>query len=118
MYCTKCGFQTRETDNFCSACGHQFPRASDAPFQNTSGHNSPRRLYRLLTDRKIAGVCSGLADYFGVDVTLIRLAVAAAVIFSGGIGLLAYIAAWIIMPAERRPLAPRSSPFGASQASA
>ena len=58
-------------------------------------------------DKKIAGVCSGFAQYLDVDVTLVRLAVVAGTLFSGGIGLLAYIAAWIIMPSDRyvRPFA-------------
>ena len=56
-----------------------------------------KRLYKSATDKKIAGVCGGIAEYFNVDSTLIRLAW---VVFSllGGSGLLAYIIAAIIMP--------------------
>ena len=55
-----------------------------------------RRLY-LGTDKKIAGVCSGIADFFGIDPTLVRLGW---VVFSlaGGSGILAYIIAMIVMP--------------------
>jgi phage shock protein C len=58
-----------------------------------------RKLYRSKTDRKLAGVCGGLAQYFGVDATLIRvLFVLLAVL--GGSGLLLYVAMWIIVPNE------------------
>jgi phage shock protein C len=63
--------------------------------------NSPERPYRRLTlsatDKKVAGVCGGIADYFGVDPTLVRLA-AVVLALLGGSGLLIYIVAWIIMP--------------------
>jgi len=45
----------------------------------------------------IGGVCGGLADYFSVDVTLVRL-IALVAAFAGGVGFLAYFAAWIIIP--------------------
>jgi len=57
-----------------------------------------RRLVRRRDDRMVAGVCSGLADYLGVDVTLMRLLAVVAVIFTGGTALLAYLAAWILVP--------------------
>jgi phage shock protein C len=100
MYCTRCGTQIQETDNFCAACGDETPRATETRRESASSRIAPRRLYRLVDDKKIAGVCAGLAKYFNVDVTLVRLAVITAIVFSGGIGLLAYIAAWIIMPTE------------------
>ncbi|MGI6702458.1 MAG: PspC domain-containing protein [Clostridia bacterium] len=56
-----------------------------------------KRLYRSQTDRKIAGVCGGIAEYFGVDSTLIRLGWIL-FMFAGGSGILAYIIAWLIMP--------------------
>ena len=58
-----------------------------------------RRLYRSRTDRILGGVCSGIAKYFDVDPTIIRL-LAVALIFAGGSGILAYIIAWIIVPEE------------------
>ena len=56
-----------------------------------------KKLYKSATDKKIAGVCGGIAEYFNVDATLIRLAW---VLFGllGGSGLLAYIIAAIIVP--------------------
>ena len=56
-----------------------------------------RKLYKSSTDKKLAGVCGGLAEYFNIDSTLVRLGW---VVFGllGGSGLLAYIIAAIIMP--------------------
>ena len=56
-----------------------------------------KKLYKSRRDKKICGVCGGLAQYFDIDVTIVRLAAVALVIFAGG-GLLAYIIAAIIMP--------------------
>jgi len=112
MFCTNCGKQTGENDNFCRECGFQTKAGASAPHASAFGYQAPRRLYRLTQDKKIAGVCSGLAQYFDVDVTLMRLAVAAGIIFSGGLGLVAYIAAWVIMPTDRRvmPMHPAAGP--------
>jgi phage shock protein C len=58
-----------------------------------------RKLYRSKTNRKLAGVCGGLAQYFNTDATLIRvLFVVLAVL--GGSGLVLYLAMWIIVPNE------------------
>jgi len=56
-----------------------------------------RRLYRSRSDKKIAGVCGGLAEYFDIDPALVR--VAAVVLFlMNGIGLIAYLIAWAAIP--------------------
>jgi len=57
----------------------------------------PNRLYRSRTNSMIAGVCGGLGEYFNVDPTIMRL-VAVLLIFADGIGLIAYIIAWIVIP--------------------
>ena len=59
-----------------------------------------RRLTRSTTDRKIAGVCGGLAEYFNVDATLVRVIWAILTIIPGCIvlGIVAYLVAWFIMP--------------------
>ena len=57
---------------------------------------SARRLYRG-RDKKIAGVCSGIADYFGWDPAVVRIAWVLFILFGGG-GILAYIIAMVIMP--------------------
>jgi phage shock protein PspC (stress-responsive transcriptional regulator) len=100
MFCTRCGIEIRELDFFCSSCGQETPRAAEARRRDTSAYAAPRRLYRCTSDKMIGGVCSGLSRYMNVDVTLVRLAVVLGVIFSGGLVLLGYIAAWIIMPSD------------------
>jgi phage shock protein C len=57
-------------------------------------------LVRSRQDRMVAGICAGAADYFGWDVTLVRVIVAVVSVITGGTGVLAYLAAWAIIPAE------------------
>ena len=56
-----------------------------------------KKLYRIEEGKMLAGVCTGIAEYFSIDVSIVRLCL---VIFSlfGGCGILAYIIALIIMP--------------------
>ena len=56
-----------------------------------------RKLYRSVKDRKLAGVCSGLAEYLGIDPTLVRLIWALFVLFAGT-GILVYIVCALIIP--------------------
>lgn len=60
-----------------------------------------RRLYKSRADRMIDGVCGGIAEYFGVDSTLVRLAFVF-LIFMGGMGVLLYFIAMIVLPADPR----------------
>lgn len=63
-----------------------------------------RRLTRSSTDGKIAGVCAGMADYFEVDVVLVRLAWVVLAILGALIGgVIAYVAAWVLMPVATEP---------------
>ena len=65
------------------------------------------RLHKSSTNRVIAGVCGGLGEYFGVDATIVRLLFVLLAIFHG-IGVLAYIVLWIVMPRETSlEMAPR-----------
>jgi phage shock protein PspC (stress-responsive transcriptional regulator) len=57
-----------------------------------------KNLVRRRDDRMVAGVCSGIADYLGVDVNLVRIAAVVGLVFSLGAALVAYVAAWILMP--------------------
>lgn len=57
-----------------------------------------RRLTRRRDDRMVAGVCSGVADYLGLDPTVVRLLTVVAAIISVGAVAVGYIAAWILMP--------------------
>jgi phage shock protein C len=68
-----------------------------------------RRLYRSTTDRKIAGVCGGLAEYFDIDPTLVRVLYFVALVLPGGIGILPYIILWIVLPEGPGEGAPTSA---------
>ncbi len=57
-------------------------------------------LVRSRKGRMVAGVCAGLAEYFGMDVTLVRVIVAVIAFITGGAGVLAYLVAWAIIPEE------------------
>ena len=56
-----------------------------------------KRLYKSTSDRKLAGVCAGIAEYFNIDPTLIRLGWAVGTLFAG-VGIIAYIIAAIVVP--------------------
>ena len=97
MFCTHCGVQLEESQKFCSQCGTEAGGSASAP------KPSPRseKLYRSLTDRKLAGVCAGFAQYLGVDVTVCRLATVGVTLVTGvAPGVLTYLFAWIIMPVD------------------
>ena len=68
-----------------------------------------RRLYRSRIDRKLGGVCGGMAEYFDIDPVLLRLLAIVAIFFSAGSAVLAYVAAWIIIP-EKEYEEPPSPP--------
>lgn len=59
----------------------------------------PKKLYRVMEGKSIAGVCTGLAEYFNLDVSIIRLAWVLFTFF-GGSGILAYIIAALIIPVK------------------
>jgi phage shock protein C len=73
-----------------------------APAPEAWGQGGPpasKRLERKFAGRWIAGVCSGLAAYTGIDATVIRL-IFAVLTFFGGVGAIAYVIAWALMPEE------------------
>src|SRR4051812_30039310 len=74
---------------------------SDTPTPET-----PRRLTRSSSDRVVAGVCSGLGRYLGVDPVVVRV-VAVVLVFFGGAGLAAYLAAWLLVPSDDPDAQPR-----------
>lgn len=109
MYCTRCGVQLNEADKFCAQCGTATARAS---FSAPSAYS---KLSRPRDDRKIAGVCAGFARYMGVDVTLIRLIAVILIFWPPGVGLIAYVVGWAVMPND--PLHfPAPAPQGAEAA--
>jgi phage shock protein C len=88
MYCNYCGKVIQEDAHLCAYCGTR-----------VAGVVARQRLVRPRANRKIAGVCAGLAEYFDLDVSLIRI-VWLLCILCGGIGIIAYIVAWIVIPEE------------------
>ena len=65
-----------------------------------NGANGTKILVRSRKGRMVAGICAGIADYSGLDVTLVRVIVAVVSVITGGAGALAYLAAWMIIPGE------------------
>ena len=88
MYCNYCGKVIQDDANVCAYCGVRVGAVT-----------ARKRLVRPRADRKIAGVCAGFAEYFDLDITLVRL-VWLFVVLVGGTGLLAYVIGWIVMPEE------------------
>jgi phage shock protein C len=103
MYCNYCGKSIQDDANVCAYCGTR-----------VGGVIARKRLVRPRRDRKIAGVCAGFAEYFDVDVTVVR-AVWLITALMTGVGFIAYIVAWIVMPDEPYML-PEQAPAGQQQA--
>jgi phage shock protein PspC (stress-responsive transcriptional regulator) len=89
MFCNQCGREISESSNYCSSCGGRQRQRT-----------SLKQLTLSATDKKIAGVCGGLAEYFDVDPTIVRLVWVALSVVPGGFvgGALAYFLAWTIIP--------------------
>jgi phage shock protein C len=101
MFCTKCGKNIGNDAVFCQYCG---TRQTGAPIYAVPVQ---RRFVGSRTDKKIAGVCAGVANYLDLDTNMVRLVWLLCVLL-GGTGLLAYVIAWIVMPLE--PLYLEASP--------
>ncbi len=89
MYCNYCGKVIQDDANVCAYCGKRI-----------GSIESRHRLMRSRTDRKIAGVCAGFAEYFDLDVSLVRVVWLIAALLPPGVSLIAYVIAWIVMPEE------------------
>jgi phage shock protein C len=61
-------------------------------------HQTARRLVRRTDDNMLGGVCSGLADYLGVDVTMVRLLTVLGAVLGLGSVVVAYVVAWVLLP--------------------
>lgn len=97
MICAFCQREIADFSNYCYFCGS---RQHAAPKSPAAG----KRLLRSATDRKISGVCGGLAEYLDVDSTVVRLVWVLVVVFTGIFpGVIAYLLAWIIMPEAPLP---------------
>jgi phage shock protein C len=65
-----------------------------------SDGNGTKRLYRTRDGRILAGVCSGMGVYFGVDANLVRVIFVVLTVFAAPIGILGYLGAWLVIPEE------------------
>ena len=65
----------------------------------------PKRLYRSEKDKMIAGVCGGIAEYFTLDPTLVRIGYILLSLFTVFSGVLAYLILWVVVP-KRKMLMP------------
>ena len=106
MVCPNCQKQIADGSNFCYSCGAKLAN-SGAPA--AAYPSTKKRLMRSSADKKIGGVCAGLADYFDLDVTLIRVAWLLAFLCAG-VGLFAYIILWIVLPLGPAPAVNASVP--------
>src|SRR5208282_1189603 len=97
MICPRCQKEIADGSNFCYLCGERIAPA--APPAAPRASSEPRRLTRSATDRKLGGVCAGLAEYLEMDVSLVRVLAAVSIIFYG-IGLVAYLVAWMVIPED------------------
>ena len=90
MYCNACGKIIAEDGRYCSHCGNV---VGIIPM--------PKKLMRSRSDRKIGGVCAGLAHYLELDVSLARILWFFITLVCGIFpGIVAYVLGWIIIPEE------------------
>ena len=101
MYCSSCGREIVSESNFCYLCGARQTSATSYGYAHP-----PRLLERSVTDCKIAGVCGGLAKYWDMDSTMVRLVWVLLVIFPVPFvpAILGYFIAWIVIPRETVPV--------------
>ena len=59
-----------------------------------------KKLYRSSKDKKVAGVCAGLAEYFNIDPTIVRVVFVLLLLPGGLPGILPYVLLWVIVPVE------------------
>ena len=102
MICTNCQRELADYSNFCYFCGAR---------QHFSPGVSPRaqkRLMRSSVDRKIAGVCGGIAEYLEIDPTIVRLLWVVMTLIPVPVvpSIVAYLVAWLIMPEAPLPVEP------------
>lgn len=131
MFCKNCGKQLGPEIKFCPACGTKMATQTDAPYEQRStysqspadrgsdflpgdqksewGNSNPllRRLLRPRSPRMLGGVCAAFALHYGWNLDLVRIFTAIFGLFYG-LGILAYLACWIIIPEAQYALPTQS----------
>jgi phage shock protein C len=102
MVCPNCQKEIADGSKFCYNCGARLQETP--PPAAPPGYVAPRRLVRSSNDRKIAGVCAGVADYFEMDTTLVRALWLLATLVPGP-NIIAYLILWIVLPVGTTGLA-------------
>jgi phage shock protein C len=92
MVCTQCAKEYADRVNFCCQCGA-------AMLVPAAARTAQKKLHLSRTNKKIAGVCGGLAEYLDLDPTLVRLVWVMMALFVGW-GVLGYLIAWIVLPLQ------------------
>jgi len=105
MICKHCQREIADYSNFCYFCGMSQHVSPEGP------PRASRRLRRSAVDRKIAGVCGGIAEYFEIDSTIVRLAWVLLVLMPVPLvpAFIGYFVAWLVMPKAALP------PFAAAR---
>lgn len=99
MTCSSCGREIPSDSNYCNYCG----ASQNGVEKRVAG---PKRLMRSATDKKIAGVCGGIAEYFNADPSVVRILVVLLTLASGFVfGIVAYLVAWVILPVAPKNIA-------------
>src|SRR5258707_306897 len=106
MNCVNCPKDIAVCSQVCYHCGAQQPANAGPGLSPATG--GKKKLMRSSTDKKIAGVCAGLADYFDLDPTIVRVVWLLAVLLAGT-GCLAYLILWIVLPLAPAGVIPTSA---------
>ncbi len=88
-----------ETDEAAAARADERQESNETHQQSSFAHQGPKRLFRDENHKIVGGVCSGVANYFGIDVVIVRI-VFLILLFSFGIGFIPYIILWIAVPSS------------------
>jgi phage shock protein C len=106
MFCPQCGKQVEPGSRFCPACGTAVASVGWQP--RPTGPTGPTGpMMRPLTNRMIGGVCAAFALHYGWELNAVRV-ITCLIILMTGVGALAYLAAWVIIPQEPYPIHTKS----------
>jgi phage shock protein C len=101
MVCNSCQRNIADGSRFCYNCGAKQVVTGAPDLASVTG--GPKKLMRSSTDKKLGGVCAGLAEYFDMDATLVR-GLWLLVVLCGGTGILLYVVLWIVLPLAPPPV--------------